>query len=356
MHFLTVPNLRREMKPAGFRRGLNGASKREADMRLAFSAVANTANCCQHCVRETGRISKAGRDARVGALEGIRILDLSQILAGPFATQLLGDLGADVIKVERPGQGDDTRGWRPPYVQGPEGDLAESAYYLSANRNKRSLAVDMSTPQGAALIHRDRTGEGQHIDIALADATMSWLVNAGTNYLMDGREERCGNAHPNIVPYQVFECADGHLIVAAGNDAQFARFCGILGREEGAGDGRFFSNWARLKNREILIAQIAQITKGWRKDALIATMEAESVPGGPINTLQEVFDSAQCEAREMKISLPFEGAKTGHVDLIGNPVKFAATPVQYRRAPPKCGAQTEEILNEWLGEDRQAGD
>ena len=393
-----------------------------------------------------------------GALNGIRILDLSRILAGPFATQLLGDFGADVIKVERPGRGDDTRSWGPPFVQGPEGDLPESAYYLSANRNKRSIAVNMASEEGAALIrklagkcdvlvenfkpgglkqygldhenlraaypgliycsisgfgqsgpnahrpgydllaqgasgimaitgapegepmkvgvgiadvmcgmyaanaiqaalrHRDRTGEGQHIDIALADATMSWLVNAGTNYLMDGREERHGNAHPNIVPYQVFECMDGHVIVAAGNDGQFARFCGILGQDGWAEDARFATNPARLANREALIALIGAALEGWAKAGLIAAMEAAGVPGGPVNTLSEVFESDQARAREMKISMPFAGAKGGSVDLIGNPVKFSATPVEYRRAPPQCGADTDEILNEWLGETRQAGD
>ena len=326
-----------------------------------------------------------------GPLDGIRILDMSRILAGPFATQLLGDFGADVIKVERPGRGDDTRSWGPPFVPGAAGDLPESAYYLSANRNKRSIAVDMASAEGAALIrrlagqcdvvienfkpgglrkygldhaslcaafprlvycsisgfgqtgpnahrpgydllaqgasgimaitgepggepmkvgvgiadvmcgmyaanaiqaalrHRDRTGEGQHIDIALADATTSWLVNAGTNYLMDGREERFGNAHPNIVPYQVFECADGHVIVAAGNDGQFARFCGILGHEAWAGDARFATNPARLAHREELIGLIAAVVKGRAKGDLIAAMEQAGVPGGPVSTLAEVF-------------------------------------------------------------------
>ena len=393
-----------------------------------------------------------------GPLDGVRILDMSRILAGPFATQLLGDFGAEVIKVERPGHGDDTRSWGPPFVKGRSGDLPESASYLSANRNKRSIAVDMATPEGADLIrwlagksdvvienfkpgglrqfgldhealcalyprliycsisgfgqtgpnahrpgydllaqgasgimaitgapggepmkvgvgvadvmcgmyaanaiqaalrHRDRTGEGQHIDIALADATTSWLVNAGANYLMDGRQERLGNAHPNIVPYQVFECADGHVIVAAGNDAQFARFCQILGHGDWAREARFATNPARLENRDALIDLIDGAVKPWAKADLIARMEAEGVPGGPINTLAEVFDSAQVKAREMKIAMEFPAAERGTVDLIGNPVKFSATPVSYRHAPPQCGADTDEILKDWLGETRKTGD
>ncbi|MDQ2090224.1 CaiB/BaiF CoA transferase family protein [Marimonas arenosa] len=388
-----------------------------------------------------------------GPLDGIRILDLSRILAGPFATQLLGDMGADVIKIERPGRGDDTRAWGPPFVTGADGtDLPESAYYLSANRNKRSVAVDMATEEGArlirrlagecdvvienfkpgglrkygldhdslralypgliycsisgfgqtgpnahrpgydllaqamsgimaitgdpegepmkvgvgiadvmcgmyaanaiqaALIHKMKTGEGQHIDIALADTTVSWLVNAGTNYLLGGGAERLGNAHPNIVPYQVFRVADGHVILAAGNDTQFARFCGIIGRPELAGDARFATNPARLENREMLIAELQSELAGWEKAVLIARMEEAGVPGGPINTLSEVFSGDQVKARDMRIAMEFPGAARGQVDLIGNPVKFSATPVTYRRPPPQCGAHTDEVLEELLGE------
>ncbi|MDU8927239.1 CaiB/BaiF CoA-transferase family protein [Alisedimentitalea sp. MJ-SS2] len=390
-----------------------------------------------------------------GPLDGIRILDMSRILAGPFATQLLGDMGAEVIKVERPGRGDDTRAWGPPFVPGEDGgELPESAYYLSANRNKRSVAVDMSSAKGAevirqmagecdvvienfkpgglekygldhdslrglypglvhcsisgfghtgpnahrpgydllaqamsgimaitgepegepmkvgvgvadvmcgmyaanaiqaALIHRMKTGEGQHIDIALADTTTSWLVNAGTNYLLGGVEERLGNQHPNIVPYQVFKVADGHVIVAAGNDGQFERFCGIIGREDMVRDVRYATNPARLEHREALIAELAEELKLWLKAALIARMEAENVPGGPINTLKEVFDSEQVKAREMRIAMEFPGARGGKVDLIGNPVKFSGTPVEYRRPPPQCGAHTDEVLQELLGQAR----
>lgn len=384
-----------------------------------------------------------------GPLNGMRILDLSRILAGPFATQLLADMGADVIKVERPGDGDDTRGWGPPYVTGQDGKpTRESAYYLSANRNKRSIAVDITTPEGAqqirtmalgcdvvienfkpgglvkygldhaslraadprlvycsisgygqtgpnaakpgydllaqayagtmaitgvpdgepmkagvgiadvmcgmyastailaALRHRDLHGEGQHIDVALVDSTVSWLVNAGTNYLMDGSHPRLGNQHPNIVPYQVFATADGHVIVAAGNDAQFARFCDVLGRPDLAADPAYATNQARLANRTALITILEQVLASWFKDDLISRMEQAKVPGGPIHTLPEVFASDQVAAREMKITMPYPQAQSGSVDLIGNPIKFSATPVTFRYPPPTCGEHTQEILDE----------
>lgn len=394
-----------------------------------------------------------------GPLSGLRVLDLSRILAGPTCTQLLGDYGADVIKVERPGSGDDTRGWGPPYVTGADGEsTGESAYYLSSNRNKRSVAVDVATPEGAeivrrmardcdvvienfkpgglrkygldhealreenprlvycsisgfgqtgpnadkpgydllaqawggimsltgepecepmkvgvgiadvvcglyactailaALRHRDATGEGQHIDLALVDAQVAWLVNAGTNYLLSGEEQpRLGNGHPNIVPYQVFAVRDGHLVVAAGNDAQFARFCAILGREELATAPDYARNVDRVRNREALIAELAPVIAAWAKADLVAAMEAAKVPGGPINTLSEVFASEQVAARGMRISMPYPGAETGEVPLIGNPVKFSATPVTYRRPPPVCGEHTAEVLAEF-GLARPAND
>lgn len=385
-----------------------------------------------------------------GPLSGLRILDLSRILAGPTCTQLLGDYGADVIKVEKPGQGDDTRAWGPPYVTAPDGQPgAESAYYLSANRNKRSIAIDITTPEGAdevramaqhcdvvienfktgglkkygldhaslcalypgliycsitgfgqtgpnahrpgydllaqgfggimsltgdpegepmkvgvgiadvvcgmyactailaALHHRTATGQGQHIDIALADTTVAWLVNAGTNYLTSGQPQpRLGNQHPNIVPYQVFAARDGHLIVAAGNDAQYARFCEILNRPDLAQDARFATNIARIEHRDTLVALLAAEIARFDKDALVAAMERASVPGGPINTLPEVFASDQVAARGMKIAMPDPGVQSGQVDLIGNPVKFSATPVTYRHAPPRCGDQGDDIRDE----------
>ncbi len=390
-----------------------------------------------------------------GPLHGVRVLDLSRILAAPFATQFLGDLGADIIKVERPGRGDDTRGWGPPYVMGADGrPTGESAYYLSANRNKRSIAIDMADPEGAekirrlaakcdvvienfkvgglkkygldydsiravrpdiiyvsvtgfgqtgpnahrpgydllaqaaggimsltgepdgepmkvgvgiadimcgmyaanavqaALIHRMRTGEGQHVDVALLDSQISWLVNEGVNYLLSGEApKRRGNQHPNIVPYQVFECADGHAVVAVGNDTQFARFVEMIGLPDLAHDPRFMRNTDRLANREVLIARIADRLRQMPKSELVSGMERVGVPGGEINTIPEVFASDQVAARDMKISMEYPGSAAGQVDLIGNPVKFSRTPVTYRRPPPRCGQHTDEILRELLEED-----
>lgn len=384
-----------------------------------------------------------------GPLDGLRVLDLSRILAGPTCTQLLGDYGAEVIKIEKPGLGDDTRAWGPPYVTGPDGEpTAESAYYLSANRNKRSVAVDIATEEGAetvrqlarrcdilvenfkvgglakygldyqslsrdnpgivycsitgfgqtgpnahkpgydllaqgyggimsltgdpegepmkvgvgvtdvicglyavtailaAIRHRDQSGEGQHIDIALVDSQVAWLVNAGTNYLLSGQEQpRLGNQHPNIVPYQVFATSDGHVIVAAGNDVQYKRFCGILGRADLAEDERFLRNIDRVTNRDILIGLLAGEILRFGKADLVRAMEAAGIPGGPINSLSEVFASDQVEARGMKISMPDAHAASGEVPLIGNPVKFSKTPVCYRHAPPACGADTQDVLN-----------
>ena len=387
-----------------------------------------------------------------GPLDGLRVLDLSRILAGPTCTQLLGDYGAEIIKIEKPGLGDDTRAWGPPYVTGTDGEpTAESAYYLSANRNKRSVAVDIATEEGAetvrhlaghcdilvenfkvgglakygldydslsqdnpglvycsitgfgqtgpnahkpgydllaqgyggimsltgdpegepmkvgvgvtdvvcglyavtailaAIRHRDQSGEGQHIDIALVDSQVAWLVNAGTNYLLSGQEQpRLGNQHPNIVPYQVFATSDGHVIVAAGNDAQYKRFCGILGRPDLAEDERFRRNIDRVTNRDVLIGLLTGEILRFGKADLVRAMEAAGVPGGPINSLSEVFASDQVEARGMKISMPDEHAASGGVPLIGNPVKFSKTPVSYRHAPPACGADTQDVLDDLL--------
>ena len=385
-----------------------------------------------------------------GPLTGIRVLDFSRILAGPSCTQLLGDLGADIIKVERPGKGDDTRSWGPPFVVDGDGhDTHESAYYLSCNRNKRSVALDISKPEDvqtarrllrscdvlienfkvgglakyglsyadlrdefpelvycsitgfgqtgpnaakpgydllaqgfggimsltgvpdgepmkvavgisdvmtgmyaavgilAALRHRDATGQGQAIDLALVDVQTSWLINEGTNYLLSGKPPvRRGNQHPNIVPYQVFSVRDGHVIVAVGNDAQFARFCDLIGHASLGVNPDYATNAKRLENREALISTLTPILAGLTKDALIADMERAGVPGGPINTLPEVFNGEQVAAREMKITMPHPKAGNGHVDLIANPLKFSKTPVSYRRAPPTCGADSVDVLNE----------
>jgi len=394
------------------------------------------------------------QSARLGPLSGIRVLDLTRILAGPSSTQLLGDYGADIVKVEKPGTGDDTRAWGPPYVRDAEGnETSESAYYLSTNRNKRSIAVDIATPEGAATIrrlatkcdilvenfkvgglkkygldydslkeanpsiiycsitgfgqtgpnaalagydlmaqgyggimsltgvpdgepmkvgvgitdimcgmyastailaalrHRDQTDEGQYIDIALVDSQVAWLINEGVNYLTSEEvPKRRGNQHPNIVPYQVFEVSDGYLIVAVGNDNQFIKFCGVLGHPELATDPRYTTNIKRIENRETLIETLVPIIANIDKQTLLTGMNAAGVTCGPINRLDEVFASDQVAARDMKISMPHPLAGSGSVDLIGNPVKFSKTPVTYRKAPPVCGADTQDILADWLGE------
>lgn len=383
-------------------------------------------------------------------LSGLRILDLSRILAGPFCTQLLGDMGADVIKVEKPGIGDDTRLWGPPYVEpNHDGSPTESAYYLSANRNKRSIAVDMRTEGGqntikklmstadivienfkpgglkqygldyeqiklvfpsivwcsisgfgqtgpnahkpgydllaqgfgglmsitgqadgeptkvgvgitdictglysanailAAIHHRDKTGKGQRIDIALVDVQMACLANQGTNYLVSGASpKRQGNAHPNIVPYEVFELSDGYVIIAVGNDEQYQRFCTLISCETLATDSRFKTNALRVVHREKLIPLIAKRLLQMKRSELLLGMEKLNIPGGPIHSVGEALDSEQAYAREMRITLPHNGASQGEVELVGNPLKFSETPVSYRRAPPVCGEHTQEILDE----------
>lgn len=389
-----------------------------------------------------------------GPLAGVRVLDLSRILAGPTCTQLLGDYGADVIKVERPGAGDDTRAWGPPFLHGEDGEPTnESAYYMSSNRNKRSIAVDIASSEGAELVralvahcdilienfklgglkkygldydslaaehpgliycsitgfgqtgpnahragydilaqayggmmsltgapggeptkvgvgiadvmcgmyattailaalnHRNMTAEGQHIDIALVDSQIAWLINEGVNFLTSGREPiRRGNQHPNIVPYQVFATADGHVVVAVGNDSQFRAFCEILEMPELADDPKYSTNSARLENRSDIIELLKPLIAAQNKGDLIKAMESCSVPGGEINRVSEVFESEQAIARNMKITMPHHRSATNEVDLIGNPVNFSRTPVTYRYAPPTCGQHTDEIIAEILGE------
>ncbi|SFN40612.1 formyl-CoA transferase [Roseovarius lutimaris] len=382
-----------------------------------------------------------------GPLDGLVVLDLSRILAGPTCTQLMGDLGAEVIKIESPG-GDDTRTWGPPFALDPTGKPTDlSAYFMSSNRNKKSVALDLTDPaaqkalhdlagradvvienfkpgglkkygldhdtlcaaypglvycsisgfgqtgpnrdkpgydlmaQGfggimsitgeageepmkvgvgvadvvcglyatvgilSALRHRDATGEGQHIDIALVDATMSWLVNQGLNYLTSGvAPTRAGNAHPNIVPYQVFETRDGYVIVAVGNDSQFARFCDYLGQGDWASDPRFATNTARLTHRDLLVGQIAETLAGRDTDHVIAGLELRKVPVGPVNTIEQALESDQAQARDMTVTLSAPQTAKGEVRLLGNPLKFSRTPVSYRSAPPSLGADTEAVL------------
>jgi len=382
-----------------------------------------------------------------GPLDGLVVLDLSRILAGPTCTQLLGDLGAEVIKIESLA-GDDTRQWGPPFAVDAAGQATDlSAYFMSSNRNKKSVAVDLTDrqvqatlhdlagradvvienfkPGGlrkygldhetlcaaypglvycsisgfgqtgpnrdkpgydlmaqgfggimsitgeageepmkvgvgvadvvcglyaatgilAALRHRDATGEGQHIDLALVDTTMSWLVNQGLNYLTTGTSPtRAGNAHPNIVPYQVFATSDGYVIVAVGNDSQYARFCDYLGQPDWATDPRFATNSARLAHRDTLVPMIAESLMGRTMQDVIDGLEARKVPVGPVNTIEQALESDQAQAREMTISLPAPQTATGEVRLIGNPLKFSRTPVSYRTAPPATGADTDAVL------------
>ena len=393
-----------------------------------------------------------------GALAGLRVLDLSRILAGPTCTQLMGDLGADVIKIEKPGLGDETRAWGPPFVRDGEGeDTQQSAYYLCCNRNKRSVAVDISKPEGSALVrqlaahcdvfienfkvgglakyglayddlkerspglvycsisgfgqtgpnahragydvmaqgyggimsltgepdgepmkvavgvadvmcgmyaatailaairHRDRSGEGQYIDLGLVDTQIAWLINEGANYLVSKQTpKRRGNQHPNIVPYQVFAVTDGYVIVAVGNDSQFTRFVELIGMPGLAEDERYRTNASRVVHRDELVELIATRLRGMSKNEILDGMEARKIPGGPINTLPEVFDSEQAAARGMRISMPHPQSGDGTVDLIGNPLKLSRTPVSYRRSPPTCGADTEDTIREILGEQALA--
>lgn len=393
------------------------------------------------------------------ALGHIRVLDLSRVLAGPWCSQNLADLGADVIKIERPGAGDDTRAWGPPYARDAQGnDTLEAAYYLSANRGKRSLTVDIASSEGqallrelvlhcdvvlenfkvghlkrygldydslkaikpdlvycsitgfgqdgpyahragydfliqgmgglmsvtgerddlpgggpqkagvaltdlmtgmyatvavlAALTHRDRTGEGQHIDMALLDTQVAMLANVGSNYLNSGKPpKRWGNAHANIVPYQTFACADGHIIVATGNDGQYQKFVEAGGRPELAGDPRFATNPLRVQNRDVLVPLLAEMVRTKPRDAWIALLEEKGVPCGPINDVGEVFANEQVQARAMAIDLPHPSA--GQVKLVRNPIRMSATPATSGMAPPLLGQHTTEVLREMLGRSEE---
>jgi len=388
-----------------------------------------------------------------GALAGVRVLDLSRVLAGPWCTQTLADLGADVVKVERPGSGDDTRGWGPPFLKDRSGaDTAESAYYLGANRNKRSITVDLAHPEGQALVrrlaegcdvlvenfkvgdmarygldaatlralqprliycsitgfgqtgpyreragydyaiqgigglmsvtgerddlpgggpqkvgvavadlftgmyatvailaalrHRDATGCGQVVDMALLDTQIAMLANLGANYLVTRQPpRRAGNAHQNIVPYQVFEVADGHLILAVGNDSQFEKFCAVAGCPELAADARFRRNADRVRQRATLVPLLAAVLRRRTKADWLAALEAAKVPCGPINDLGEVFADPQVRARGMTTPVPHPLSDA--LELVASPIKLSATPVQLRRPPPLLGQHTDEVLAEF---------
>ncbi|MES2299654.1 MAG: CaiB/BaiF CoA-transferase family protein [Pseudomonadota bacterium] len=393
------------------------------------------------------------------ALGHIRVLDLSRVLAGPWCSQNLADLGADVIKIERPEVGDDTRAWGPPYAKDASGkDTSEAAYYLSANRGKRSVTVDIASAEGQALIrelalhsdvvlenfkvghlkrygldyeslkalkpdlvycsvtgfgqdgpyahrpgydfliqgmgglmsitgerddlpgggpqkagvaitdlmtgmyatvavlaaltHRDRTGDGQHIDMALLDVQVAMLANMGSNYLNSGKPpKRWGNAHANIVPYQTFACADGHIIVATGNDGQYQKFVEVGERPDLAGDARFATNPLRVQHRETLVPLLAEMVKTKTRAQWIDQLEAVGVPCGPINDIGDVFDNPQVKARGIAVELPHPSA--GKVTLVRSPMRLSATPTATDMAPPLLGQHTDAVLREVLGHSEE---
>lgn len=385
-------------------------------------------------------------------LQGIRVLDLSRILAGPWCSQQLADLGAEVIKIEKPNEGDDTRRWGPPWLENSQ----EAAYYLSANRGKQSVTIDMAQPEGQALLHelvkhsdvvlenfkvgglkkyqldydslkplkpdliycsitgfgqngpyaqragydfmiqgmgglmsltgladselgggpvkvgvafadiftglyaanailaalfqRQQTGRGTHIDLALLDVQVGVLANQALNYLSSGQvPQRLGNAHPNIVPYQAFATADGHLILAIGNDAQFQRFCEIAGCPELASDERFLTNALRVKDRQSLIALLIPILQQRTTNQWLVALEKVSVPCGPINTLDQVFADPQVQHRQLEIQLPHPEA--GQVKLVSNPIRFDNQALNATTAPPLLGQHTASVLQNLLGLD-----
>jgi crotonobetainyl-CoA:carnitine CoA-transferase CaiB-like acyl-CoA transferase len=392
---------------------------------------------------------------RPAPLTGIKVLDLTRVLAGPWCTQNLADLGAEVTKIERPGSGDDTRGWGPPYIKDAQGnDTTEAAYYASANRNKQSVALDIASPRGAELVRqlamqsdilvenfkvgglrkygldydsikainpqliycsitgfgqtgpfasrpgydfmiqgmgglmsitgerddlpgggpqkagvavadlmtgmyatvgilaalheRSRSGLGQHIDMALLDCQVAMLANQNLNYMTSGvAPRRAGNAHQNLVPYQVFAAADGHLIVAVGNDSQFRNYCGVIGRPGLADDVRFKTNPNRVINRDLLVPMLVEAMKLQSRDHWLEELERVGVPAGPINTIEQVYENPQVLARDMKRVLPHTSA--GEAPVSSSPLKLSDSPVAYRHAAPLLGEHTEQVLSERRG-------
>jgi crotonobetainyl-CoA:carnitine CoA-transferase CaiB-like acyl-CoA transferase len=390
-----------------------------------------------------------------GALSHLRVLDLSRVLAGPWASQLLADMGADVIKIERPGSGDDTRAWGPPFLKDEAGDdTTEAAYYLAANRGKKSLTLNIAKPEAQAIIrklakesdvfienykvgdmarygvsyetlkdinprlvycsitgfgqtgpmadvagydfivqglgglmsitgerddlpgggpqkvgiaaadimtglystiailaaieHRRISGEGQYIDMALLDVQVAAMANMNLNYLCSGKvPSRQGNAHANIVPYQVFDAADGEIIIAVGNDTQFARLCGVLGCPEYASDDRYTKNANRVRNRDILLPLLKArlITRG--VEDWVERLTPEGIPCGPVNSIAQTFANPQVIHRQMRIDLPHP--LSGSVPSVAKPIKFSGTPIQYRNAPPTLGQHSHEVLQQYVG-------
>jgi crotonobetainyl-CoA:carnitine CoA-transferase CaiB-like acyl-CoA transferase len=387
-----------------------------------------------------------------GPLAGLRVLELARILAGPWAGQILADLGADVVKVERKGAGDDTRGWGPPFVEAADGGHLGAAYFHATNRGKRSIELDFESADGrrivkklagrsdvlienfkvgglakfgldheslskenprliycsitgfgqtgpyaaragydlmaqgmggimeltgapdgepqrtgvpvadiftgvysavgilAALAERERTGRGCLVDTALVDSQVGVLANQALNFLVSGQvPKRIGNAHPNIVPYQVFPVADGHIIIATGNDNQFAKLCAVLGEPKIPEEPRYRANSDRLKNREELIARLSALTTRWSRADLLAKLESVQVPAGPINQLDQVFSDPQVIHRGMQINPRSDAAKAGTIPGVRTPIVIAGKPMAAERPAPRLGEHTAEILRE-IGE------
>ena len=385
-----------------------------------------------------------------GPLSGLRVVELARILAGPWAGQVLADLGADVIKVERSRTGDDTRGWGPPFVEGKDGNPLDAAYFHSTNRGKRSIEADFETEGGkrivrklaaradvlienfkvgglakfgldykslapecprliycsvtgfgqdgpyathagynlmaqgmggfmsltgmeeptragvpvsdiftgvysvigilAALAQRERTGHGCFVDTALVDSTVGVLANQGLNYLVSGEApKRIGNAHPNIVPYQVFPVADGYIIIATGNDSQYQKLCGVLGAPELAQHANYIDNKARLANRADIVDKLSALTSTRKSADLLEKLEAVGVPAGPINTLDQVFADPHIKHRGMKLDLPSAEAKAGTIPGVRTPIMLDGVPMAAPRPAPRLGEHTAEILRE-IGE------
>ena len=392
-------------------------------------------------------------------LQGLKVLELARILAGPWVGQLLADLGADVVKVERPEVGDDTRGWGPPFIEGADGEHLSAAYFHACNRGKRSVAVDFESAEGqatirrlageadvlienfkvgglakygldfeslkainprlvycsitgfgqsgpyatragydfmiqglggimdltgaadgepqkigvafadiftgvysvvgilAALRRRDETGLGGHVDMALLDTQVSVLANQAMNYLASGKPPtRMGNAHPNIVPYQVFPVSDGHVIVAVGNDGQFRRFVTVLGAPELAVDPRYLTNAARVGARVELVPVLTALTMRFTRDELLAALEGEGVPAGPINTVADVFADPQVLARGMRVELVSENARSGTIPSVASPIVIDGTRMTASRPSPRLGANTDDVLADpaWGGDQTRS--
>ena len=385
-----------------------------------------------------------------GPLSGVRVLDLSRVLAGPWATQMLADLGAEVIKIERPGVGDDTRAWGPPFTTKADGSKGDAAYFLCANRGKKSVELDLATPRGAeivrelsktcdvvvenfktgglkkygldhaalsainpklvycsitgfgqdgpdahragydymiqamgglmsitgqpdgaagaepmkvgvavvdlftglyasnaimaALLHARATGQGQHIDIALFDVQAAMLANQATNFFVSGKAPtRMGNAHPNLAPYQPFPCTDGMVVIAVGNDGQFRALAGALGAAGLGADPRFLTNALRIEHRAVMTAELSALTAGRTMHGLMAALEAEGVPCGPVNTVDQVFDEPQAKHRGLEVTQD-RADLLEPVRTVASPIRMSVTPVAYDRAPPALGADTDEVL------------